>query len=435
MKEGKLTSYLKRVFFGTDFRRNATLLSSGNIVLLVLQTAFYPVVSRLYSNIAFGEFAIVQSCTYLLGFIVTLKYESGILSSTSIGDAEKVKTAILTWSILVCMGLLIFTLVLPSHYYDLFLMQKYLMLVPLFLMSFAVNQVFRHWLLRKNQVASFMKYLLVQKLSSILFTFLLAFVLTSYNGLILGHALGAMTFLILVFFKDHGAIRFDLYLCRQILMKHIGFLKFLLPSSVMYTGGTQMPFLLTNEWLGKSVTGSLSMAMQVVHLPQTVLFSKLSESLHQRFKGTSIDKKELLSYVTALWRKLFFIMFPPSLALFFFGEEIYTFILGEHWLLSGKMVVFLALPMFTAAFSGVVYNTFIIIERKGTLLLLQIMRLLIVVAVFALSGFFHDILLGVQLFSYVISGFHILVCVVVLRLLTRPHMYRAQHEGSTQATL
>jgi O-antigen/teichoic acid export membrane protein len=122
------------------------------------------------------------------------------------------------------------------------------------------------------------------------------------------------------------------------------------PSSLLNVLGTSLPLPLIITLYGADVGGYYSIVWRVLAAPVVLIGASMADAFHSRAAlYAREDPKRLLRFFHSTTAGLLAIGIIPALLIFFFGEQIFLFVFGVKWRLSGIIASIVA-PWFLASF-------------------------------------------------------------------------------------
>jgi lipopolysaccharide exporter len=122
------------------------------------------------------------------------------------------------------------------------------------------------------------------------------------------------------------------------------------PSSLLNELGTSLPLPLLVTLYGADVGGYYSLVWRVLAVPVVLVGASMADAFHSRAALYAREEpKRLLWFFHSTTAGLLAIGLIPALLIFFFGEQIFLFVFGVKWRLSGIIASIVA-PWFLASF-------------------------------------------------------------------------------------
>lgn len=386
---------IKNLYPRGHFARNVITLAGGTAGGQILVVLASPILTRLYTPEDFGVLATFISIFSLLLIINSLRYELAI----PIAEDDKTAASVL---------ILVFVLVvLTSAAFALGFwllsdqivnwvntpgLKPYLWLLALCLMGAGFYQALTYWTIRKKAFAVLAQTKLVQGVWLVIVQMGLGVFSIGSGGLLAGYTVGQVAgslALSRIAFRENKSI-FEQVRLPDILEAAKRFRRFPLFSSwssLLNTGGLQLPPLFIAAIYGPTVAGWFALSQRIIGIPMTVVgtsvgqvyFATASQLVHDNPNG-------LPSFFNRTAGRLLLISFLPIAFIGISGPWLFEYVLGENWRVAGEFVQIMA-PMFLAQFVvSTLAQTIIILERQDIQSLWDIARLVIVIGVFLVSA-------------------------------------------------
>lgn len=152
------------------------------------------------------------------------------------------------------------------------------------------------------------------------------------NGLLVGHILGqAVAFGHMLYKLPLRIFRYSTEQIKQVAKSYKSFPLYSMPGAVLNIVATSLPVFLISYYAGEDATGHFSYAYKLSYLPLSMLAMALGQVYFEKLSRSSTDKaesgelsKELLLFLSGL-------AILPCIILFFWGQELALFFLGDKW--------------------------------------------------------------------------------------------------------
>jgi O-antigen/teichoic acid export membrane protein len=386
------------------FSRNVATLAGGTAAGQLLIILVTPILSRLYTPEDFGMLAAFAAILGVFSVIASLRYELAIPLPASDSDAAD----IFFLSILVlCFfsTLLAVVLYFFSGYFlgviNLGGVAKWIWMLPIGCFLIGLYNIFSLWSIRKRKFGS----LAASKFSQS--AVLASIQLGGYGmgapallaGQILGQSAGAGGLLFSIVKTDWSTLR-------AVKIKGIlraGREQYRFPMYSTWTGmlnavGLQAPNLLFVLLFGPVSAGLYFMANRVMSAPMQLLGQAvgqafLAEAAEANRNGTlsSLAKKVML--------KLSFLIALPMSIIALFGEQIFSFVLGDSWSEGGQVAQWLVIVICVQFLTSPIGQILAIKDKQHVGLFLQALLALLRVLGIFVGYYFNSFMLSVALFS------------------------------------
>ncbi len=406
-------------FFATKFRQNVLILSSGNIIVQAIAILSYPILTRLYPDEVFGEYALFNGVAILLTFIITLRYEVAIPLPRRDSHAELLKKS----TLFIALGFTLIAAVIAilMQWLNVYPpLNHVLIFIPLVALASSLLQVYRFWYLRIDGLISFFKYLISYRaLYSIIAIGLPFTIIKTTNGLITAISASSLVIVIIVFLthKPDFTKLFNFKKARILLNEHYRFPRYSLPSFIISHVTNQIPLFLIAYYFDEGTVGQYSVAYGLLFLPQSMLIGRISEALYQSFRHQPLSELKVIIY--KIWRRIILIMLIPCITLFLFGSFIFEVLLGMNWTMAGQISEHFAIIIF---FGSVVSSTSSVIQifnLQKIGFFLSFSRLCYISVAFILAGVLDDLFIGIKIMVIMTSISDVIFTLFMFRKINR----------------
>lgn len=392
-----MLSGIRRSFnniFSTNFRKNLLILTSGNAAVQILGILSYPILTRLYPDEVFGQYALFNSVIILVGFAITLRYEMAIPLPKKDSEAQQLKLSTITTAAVIAM--LLFLFALGIEFLELYpQLSPFIYFIPLVSFVTSLLQINRYWHLRINKLGRFFKVFIGYRLMYVILAISLSFFWDFQNGLIVSiiTSSGIVLIIILVAFPIQGFTHMNWDNSVSILKEYYRFPRFSLPSFLLAHASNQIPIFLLIYFFDQSITGQYSVAFNLLWLPQNMIFLRISESLYQ--SGINLNKQEIRQLIFRLWKFLVPIMAIVCLTLMTYGESLFGLLFGQEWRLSGRIAQLFSLLMFFSVFYTPISSLINVFNLQHITLRLTLLRFLVIIGAFTVAGLSDNLFLAI----------------------------------------
>lgn len=384
------------------FLRGVAVLGSGTVSAQLVLILAAPVLTRLYSPEAFGGLAVYAGLLALFAVIVNFRYELAIPLPDNDDDAHPLLVLSVLASCLVTalVALIVYaagqTLVTVFQVPEIY---PYLWLLPPGVLAVGIWQAFYYWSIRHKRFSSMAATRLAQALVTVA-TQVAAFRYAG-GGLIGGQAAGQAVSAVLLGWRN--ALRWPAgegYVARlrAAAIRYRDFPLYSTWGGFANTAGQQLPPLLFAALFGASAAGFYALAHRLIAAPVSVFGQAVSgvflaDAARQYRNGT------LAETVCDLQRLLIRIITPAVVFLVVFGEDMFVWVFGADWALSGEVASWLALWMLVAFSTSPISTIFTIAERQGLGAVMQGWLLACRVAGLVIGGWNGDFMMAVSGFA------------------------------------
>ena len=318
-------------------------LSFGSILSLLINVLVLVIFSRIYSKENFGDYAIFVSVTSLLAIIATFRIEHLIVLKKTIKEAaflSKVCKQTIRYFTFFVVVVMIFLYVFSVPFFNLNKTIWLFIPIPVFCLSQII--VFLSW---NNKIKNYIlisRYKILQSITVGVTGYICHFFYKDV-GLIYAYILGLIISFVMFqihFNKFISKFNFNVLGLETIIKTFIENKKYIKNSfglEFFNTVGKYIPNFILNAYYGNAIVGVYDMTLKVLNIPKNIIslnigelyYQKASTFYHKSYKKFS--KITLQTFYTLLITGI--VCYLPFV---FFGKELFVFVLGKKWQLSGE---------------------------------------------------------------------------------------------------
>ncbi|MEO8663939.1 MAG: oligosaccharide flippase family protein [Ignavibacteria bacterium] len=362
----------------SQYVRNVSVLASGTIIVQAISIIISPVLSRLYTPGDYGLFAVFMSCVGVLSVICCFRYELAILIPKKNSEADSLLKLSLIIAALFSLLILIVTIIFNTQLTSLLGNDKiglWLYFLGPMLLCAGITQAFTFWFNRSKSYKTISGVRVFQSSANSGLSLLLGFLKQNSFGLILSSIVSQI--LSSIFLLKRSAVKVnlrsvDLSGLKSIAVKFKEFPYFNLPAALLDTFSINSIILLLNYFFSETVTGSYSFALRLLSIPTVVIGAAIGQVFFQKISEADNRGEKITGIVQKSWKTLFLIGIIPTVIIFFFGKELFTFIFGQSWAEAGIISKYLCLLTFFTFISSPTSSAMIVLKKQKTVLMFNI---------------------------------------------------------------
>ncbi len=402
-----MANFIEKVKSSTYIKQIATLMS-GTLFSQAIMLLIIPVLTRIYTPAEFGVYSLFFSVAMIVGLVSSLKYDQAIMLPKSDKDANALMFLSLAITLLVSILLLLIIVLFYPFWMEHFSkLRGYIYFIPLSVLIIGFLQVFNAYSTRNELYKKSMLSQMINATTTVS-TQSVGRYLFGLNTLIGGKILGDLFALIFLIYSHIKAntIHLNALSKRRLVLnlkKYDDFPKYQSLTVFINTLSQNVPVILFMSLFSAEVAGFYSLMVRALQTPVLLVGGSTREVFYQKASKLYAEGRnfyELYKKTTLTLIKLFIV---PLIMIALFGEEIFSFIFGEKWVVSGEIArvsIFWFLFAFINPPSTVSYN---ILGLQKIQLRFQLV--LIVLRVLAIYGgyYFYDSFMASIIF-YAIVG-------------------------------
>ena len=378
--------------------------AAGQAIFLLIS----PVLTRMYSPDAFGLFTVLTAVIAVLAVVSTLRLELAVPLAPSNREARRVVVAGVSAAFLICLvagGIVSLNTGAIAGAFAGIDAAGWLWVVPVSAFLFGSYEIVSQYAVRHKRYSLLGKRSFVQgagmSAAQLGFGFF-----SVRGGLLLGQMVGkaaAIAFMLPGLRLVSGIAVRDMSLrtWKRSMRANWRFPLFLMPSALLNTLGTQIPFVLIGLLYGAPIVGLLGLTQRVLAAPASLIGQAVSnvymgESAKTHRTATGSNYRFFMKTSTILA----IVGVPFFGVVFLVAPSVFELVFGQEWQEAGYYAQAMSLSFLLQFVVGPVSQTLIINNAQLTQLMWDSGRLAVVTgAIVAASAFGADALLAVWIYS------------------------------------
>jgi len=320
----------------------------------ILALAASPLIARLYSPEAFGQFAMFNALVTMLTPLTSLRYEWALPLPREEASALDLLALCI---VLVAISSLALAIINPFLWP---MLAKWIgvsgteiMLLPVAIFAMGLHAVVTNWLVRERAFREVARVRFTTMVGAVACQIGIGCLFAGPRSLILGMIAGYLLGLALAGYHCRRALwrsaaRMDLNGMRGTAAEYRSFALITAPSGAVNALGSQMSSMVLPSLYGLAVNGQYSLARRVLAQPMVLIGQTVNEVLWGNAARLFAEDPARLWPLFLQLNICLLAVMAPSLVLMFFGTEIFAFVFGERWEQAGSF----AGIMIAASFLG-----------------------------------------------------------------------------------
>jgi lipopolysaccharide exporter len=390
----------------TAFFSNVLKLVSGSIIAQILGILLIPVITRIYSPDDFGVYQLFLSISGILVAFSCLSYQLSIMLPREDEDSANL--------VALCFILVTIISIISGSFFIFFSDQvaqilntpdisQYLVFLPLIVFLNGIFLAMTYWVTRRKRFGINATAQIVNSFSSKVVQIAFGFYSASSTGLIAGSVVSGIASLA-VLFKQ---IKDDLHVFRKVTLKNIRSLAIRYKRFPLFTSwstgantlSTQIAPLLLAYFFTPEVVGYYAIASMVVFLPMGIIGSATSQVFFQKACDEKNETGSVTNIVREIQPRLISIGMFPMFVLMIMGADLFSFVLGSQWSVSGQYAAILAPWLLFVFIASPLTTIFAVLEKQTLDLTFNILILVSRVVALVIGGWYGDPYVALLLYS------------------------------------
>lgn len=345
---GFIQHSIKALRIEGSFTQNYAIVLSGTGLNILIQVLVSPILTRIYGPEAYGIFSLFNALCTNLALISTLRFPQALLLPPKERDFHVLMRACILSALITCFLVFVAIFFAAGPFLSLFQAEKlapFYLLIPAMVFLIALNQIVGQWQYRLNRfkrsVTIDTGVLIGVRIFNLLFGWLTKGMVL---GLVTGDILGKISGLLLswrLIIKDQSRYFFSAISWNELKLVFLRFKQyplFNLPGVWLTTFSDQLSVFFISSAFGLTSVGILSLAVSMLDLPKRLfaysvssVFYRKAVELHQQ----SFEKLQIM--VVRMLYLFLLISLVPYGTIAVFGPELFSWVFGSNWLLSGRI--------------------------------------------------------------------------------------------------
>ncbi|MFT5296889.1 MAG: O-antigen/teichoic acid export membrane protein [Colwellia sp.] len=405
-----------KLFKSRYFRNVLTLLGSA-AAAQVLALLLTPILTRLYTPEAFGFFNAFVGYSGTMALFLFFSIELAIVRPKSTGNLNRV------FGLLVAVGgtvatLIFITLLFESNFYyfigfDKLFDIKYFVFVGI--LCAALNIVLTYLVTRLEIFGVYAKTQIAFVLGRFTITIALFYLGAINYGLVIGFILPTIINILYLAHKTKLICykpNFNRFSLKITAIKYQDLILFNTPAAIVNSIIVNFPIFYILKTYGVEVAGLFGLAYRMILLPVSMVNKAVGQVLYKKF----IDKRNDFVYLIKFIFKnvaLLSMSLPVFTILYFFGEEIFVFIFGAKWQMSGELASTMSPYIFISFIVSPLSYYFVAFDKNKQFTIINIAFLSLLVLSVMLTNK-AQVKEFIQLYTFINIFYYLTVFIVIL---------------------
>jgi len=408
----------------SEFSKNAFVLIAGTVVAQSIPILLQPILRRVYSPEDFGALAVYLTLFSMITIAFSLRYEAAIVLPKNNNVAANILSltfiinivfAVVLFAALVLFKNAIVRLIgLPEKY------SNYLFFLPVTCLAFSMYQSMNYWLIRKKAFKASANNKIIRRGTEGIVQAGTGF-LKIPGGLFFGDLFGnianAISGLTQLRNQDFHLKLISKKKMGYVLSRYAEFPKYNLIPTLLSSAATVLPFLFINKFYSTETVGYLDLTRLVLSIPLIFISATISQVFFQQTTEKKNNSLSIKKDITDILYLLFAIIIIEMLFIFLFGPQLFGFVFGSKYEVSGvysQILIFsFALNFIGSAFSSIL----ITFEKIRLNSIWQITYFLAICSLFFLKGLEIDEFLKIYVLVEVVM--HSIYCLMIYYIVNR----------------
>lgn len=392
-----------------SFIANILKLVSGSVTAQILSVLSIFLAVRIYNPEDIGISHLILSISDILIIFSTFSYQFAIMLPKTKEDSANLAcfcAILVTLTSLLTALVILFFPTYIDHLLNAPEISKYLIYIPIIIFFNGIFLTQNYWLSRNTSFGVIAGSKVINSVSTGMLQLAIPIWNISPLGLIVGYIAGygnADFFMLKGIREDLGIFKkVSLNKVKDMAIQYKNFPLFNSLSTLTNTISLQLPTLLLEHYYGTSIVGYLFLANQMLNVPSGFLGAAIEQVFFQKISAVKNGNEPgCMKYIAGeVYKKLILIGVFPAILLLILGEEIFTFIYGESWYISGIYVKILVPWIFLVFISQPISSLYMVFDKQGVWFIFSITLLISRVIALVIGGTYGSPEFALGLFSF-----------------------------------
>ncbi|MCJ8349715.1 lipopolysaccharide biosynthesis protein [Moritella sp.] len=334
----------------SNFIKNTSKLLVGNTIGQIIGIIAIPIITRLYSVEAYGEFSSLLAISLILATLSTLSLHLAILIPKSEDEAIKIFRLSLSLTYVFCLFISIALYFFNEDVVSLLKIKSNPLIVysiPLLVLLQSIYVTITYLGVRVKVFGKVSTSKVVEGISDRGIAILSGFSGYAFVGnLILARVIASVfaIFYLLPTLKRYQGQKNTTISNGFIVTKYKRYLQYNTPSMLLINSMLQLPVIIVAAYFSSVAAGLFAIANRLVNIPVTALGSAISKTFMQKISedkaNDDIDK--IKKNTNVFFTVLFAFLLIPFSVLSVVGDSLFVIVLGDKWGDAGVLASFLS---------------------------------------------------------------------------------------------
>lgn len=327
-------------FVNNSFVKSVSVLMTGTILSQVVNYAFTPILSRIYTVEEMADLSIFLRVSAFIIGLATARYEMSLpLPKNDHHSFLLYRVAVKIASyVMIFAGIvgLIYLFFLPFAWFNIW----FLLLVLLGSIFVIMTNLGTNWSIRNNTFRLISKSRIINAASSNVFKLGFGFLKMGSIGLLFATVIGyfaASLDFIKEYFKNKNSYKHVYSKSKQrvLMLEYKQFPLVNLPHNMSDLARDLLIASLVVLYFDKEVFGLYSYSILILNIPIALIGTAVSQVFYNKASKMVDDTNALYNLVKKTMISLFLLSIIPFTVLYFFAEDVFVLAFGEQWRMAG----------------------------------------------------------------------------------------------------
>jgi len=401
----------------SEFSRNVLTLMTGTTIAQAIPIAISPILTRIYTPEDFGVFALYMAIASIVAVAATGRYEMAIMLPKKNEDVKSIVKLILILLSTITFITFLIVLFFNQAITNLFEnpeISNWLYFLPISIFLVGLYQIYNYLLIREKNFKRLSKNKVIVSTTNASTQLGYGFIISNGFGLLFGNIISYIVSIYFIIkskvvnkyfhFKDNSI--------RQVAKEYQNFPRYDVPSAFFNKVSQELPSLTIPIFFSTSILGFYSLMYRVLMSPLVLISASVEDVFKESATKEYHNKGNCKKIFLSTFKKLLIIGLIPFLILIFFAPDLFAFIFGEQWKISGKIAQIMAIVFFLRFIAKPLSYTFYIANKQKVNMIGQFLLILFTLLALFIGYIYGDEYFFFYSLSITFSIFYIVYCIL-----------------------
>lgn len=388
---------INKPLHGNGFFQSVIKVGGGNLIGQAIAIITTPILSRIYSDVAYGDRAIIVSTAAIIINLSTLGLNSAIMKPEDDEESKMVFTTALYMNIAVSTVVALISVVLQNFFHLIDVSGSYgiaLLLTWLYMIIYTAQSLVLIYTNRKGQYNRLFFNPIIGAVANIVLAIPLGLAGFGYEGFLVTTIISQFIQVVHMAWKDNPIYKhFHWRDFVHVLKDNKEYILFQYPSNFLSNTATEYPTQFLGRNFSSGELGSYSMCLNILKYPIRLISAPVSTVYFRTATEYYRQGKNLADFTYKMISKILIYSLIPVAFCCVFSEKIFAFTLGTTWTMAGTIAAIKAVEYVMLFCSDCVSYCRVSIGKQRSNLIYAIIRIVVII-VFSGTGYalFHTLM-------------------------------------------
>ncbi len=408
-----------------SYKSDLVTLTTGKIISQAVPILLIPLLTRLYTPVDFGVFAIFIAVIGILSFLTNARYTLAIILPKTEEDSLRIFSLSIFINFVFSTILFLTVLIFKQPIYNFLNIQSsylVLYLIPFGVFTLGFFESLYYLGLRKRLFKILSGSLIFQFTLIVILKILFVFFNIGGLGLVLGHVIGyfvGIIFLVILLIKKKAFLQFRILSKKEELLRLAKVYKkfpiYSLPADMLNDFSRELPNFFLNSFFGSAIVGHFSLTQRVLGSPIALITGGLKDVFRERASSDYRETGSCRGIFVKTLKKLSLFSIVPFVLLFFLSPILVPVIFGAEWAPAGEYIRIMTAMFFLRFLVSPLSSVLYITDKQLYKLIWEIFSLFFVLISFVLGYTYFNEYYALGFYSFSFTILYIILLVMSYR--------------------